>query len=719
MTVDEVVATLTGDLSRFGELAERVEGLVYTQLSRFHPGVGGWLILPWTNGFYLFSENGEGQRRGREVVQAFLGPSVALVQTVDQEYLDKNLPAAWQATGLVKAAFLRRVTHRHDEAREMLARLEDLVASVGGRSAVALELKPSHSDLLRDFRLALIGLDVESARAILEQILLTGHVSAENARHLKIEYFAAFGRWAEMRAMPHVGALLKARRPRAISETLLRMVWWSELAAPEHGGPQRAFREKGVLETYGALLRSVRGPSTPEGRSVVFLAAVAEGNENWQREVLECAGSSEERAALEALAANERTPTPPEPTVPEPSDTPPADPVGEAFRAGRFAEVIRAFASKPDRVYAELALEAVLDSGEMEHGLETLRLVQDLVAQGQLELSRRGRRDFEELQQLLAGSCADWLEWATRLGGATRWADGAAVLRNEHDKWEPLAVIGAQSLADVCDALLEASGSPNADQLRTCLDILCSEAADLLARGQSNDFGQVVLALLCEQENFSEMVRSAYLDLVAAWLAAGPTVKEYSEVLDQTLAMWQRIASPNAVDWASNVLEAIVDAPCPDESKRASTAAQIIEGVRHHTNRLTLRQRVEVEGLALDFGLPSRVVDCPQEELDVWAALDGKLVGIYSLLARAESYLRERLSRLCAVVEVKGNNDKVATQPLRSLAEKADYLIVDTWHAAHQATGAIDAVRPRERQILPRHRGHSGFLRALEEALVS
>jgi hypothetical protein len=110
-------------------------------------------------------------------------------------------------------------------------------------------------------------------------------------------------------------------------------------------------------------------------------------------------------------------------------------------------------------------------------------------------------------------------------------------------------------------------------------------------------------------------------------------------------------------------------------------------------------------------------VDAPQDELDVWAKLDGKSVGIYSLLTRAEIYLKDRLSRLCSVGDVKGNSDHVATQALRSLAERSDYLVVDTWHAAHQATGAIDAVRPRDRQILPRQRGHSGFLRALEDAL--
>ena len=103
----------------------------------------------------------------------------------------------------------------------------------------------------------------------------------------------------------------------------------------------------------------------------------------------------------------------------------------------------------------------------------------------------------------------------------------------------------------------------------------------------------------------------------------------------------------------------------------------------------------------------------------MWSELDGKLVGIYSLLPHAASHLEQRLRQLCSVGEVRGNQDLVATPGLRSLAKRSDYLIVDTWHAAHQATGAIDAVRPRERQILPTQRGTSGFLLALEGSLSS
>ncbi|WP_183097374.1 protein DpdD [Nocardioides pelophilus] len=699
---------------------DRIEGLVESQVSRFRTGASEWLVLPWTNGFYLFSEDSEGQRRGREVVVAFLGPGVVSVDTVTESRLNAELPPAWKSTGLVRASFLRRVDHRPNGAAEMLARLEDMVASVGGRQWTALEIKPTNSELLRDFRLALLRRDDDSARSLLDQIVLNGHVSAENLRYLRIEYFAAFGRWAEMRAMPYISALLQTRRPRAISETLLRMVWWTELSGPEHENPRIAFNERGVLGEFGPLVRSVRVPSTPEGRGVCFLAALADEDVEWQTSILERAEEPEERHRLKALASapeREATATPADLPGHAPVLVPVADPVAEAFREGRLADVVSTFITDPTARYAELALQAILDSGEVEHAPRVLAAVRDLGKRGALELTRHGRRDLAELEQFVDASCADWVEWAKRLAGDVRWADAAAVARNNAEAWPQLGTLDAQQLAAVCDALLEASGGTNADQLRACIDLLCRESARILAGGSSNDFCQVVLALLSEQDNFSEMVRSAYLDLFAAWLEVGPSAGEYEEVLDLTLKIWQRIASPNAVGWCINVLELVADSPCPVDSKRTGLAVLMIDGARLHSGRLSFRERVEVEVLAAGLGLPSQEIEAPKIERDVWSALDGKLVGIYSLLPRVETHLRARLAKLCSVGDVKENHDEVATQALKSLAERADYFIVDTWHAAHQATGAIDAVRPREKQILPRLKGHSGFLRALEEAL--
>ena len=99
----------------------------------------------------------------------------------------------------------------------MLARLEDMAATMRGRVGTVIEIQSSHSDMLRDLRLAMLAKDDASARRLLDDIRLTGQVSAENLRFLNIEYLAAFGRWTEMRTMPHIDALVKVRRPRVVT----------------------------------------------------------------------------------------------------------------------------------------------------------------------------------------------------------------------------------------------------------------------------------------------------------------------------------------------------------------------------------------------------------------------------------------------------------------------------------------------------------------------
>lgn len=710
MSLESALPSLVGEISRFGEFADRVEGLIESQTARYRPNSSDWLVLPWGNGFCLFSEDTEGQRRGRESVVAFLGPSVVSVETVSVKDLQATLPHDWKSFGLCFASFLRRKVPGNDGANQMLSRLEDMVATLRGRTWRPLELKPTHADLLRDFRLALLGRDDGSASRLLDELCLDGHLSAENLRYLRIEFFAAFSRWVDMRAMPHIEALLKTRRPQAISEVLMQMVWWTELAGTTHKRALDAFNDKAILQTFGQLLRSVRVPTSREGRLVGFLTALVDGDAGRQQAILDSASDAGELAQLQGLV-NEANAAP---------DTDLSgiakDPLAAAFEAGRFSYVVKRFIDDPLPVYADIAVQAVLEAGLTEHASLVSDLVRGFIADGSLTPGRRARRDLEELEHLASNACDGWSSWAKRISGATRWADGSSIARGQGPAWASIGQLGADQISTICEALIEASGGTNDDQLRASLDILCNEAALQVVHGIASDFSQTILLLLAEQDNFSEMVRIAYLNLFSAWLNAGPGRDEYRKVLDQTIDIWNAIESPNAIGWAAGVLEAAADATCPNKEARTAFAVHLINRVRQLYGRASLRGRIEIESLAEDLGLPSLHVDVPDEERHVWSVLDGKLLGVYSLLPRAAALLGGRLTRLTSV-QVKGNDDKVATPGLRALAERADYFIVDTWHAAHQATAAIDAVRSKDRQILPQQRGISGFLRSLEAAL--
>lgn len=710
MTIRLAIYELSGDLARFGGLADRVEGLTESQMSRYRPNTSDWLVLPWRDGFYLFSEDTEGQRRGRESVIAFLGPGVVSVESVPANRLHQDLPDSAKSAGLRCASMLHRMVPGRSGADEMLVRLEDMVATIAGRVWRRLDLKPTHADLLRDFRLALMAKDDASASQLLNDLRLNGHVSAENLRYLRIEYLGAFGRWDDLRGLPHISAILKSRRPQAISEILLKMVWWTELAGVSQNATLSTFNDRAVIQAFGPLLRGVRVPSTREGRVVGLLTAILDGDTDRQHEILGRAVDSDERAQLAELA-DVGAPSSRNGRV-ESSE----DPMAIAFEGGRFSEVVARFVAEPTAEKVDLAVQAVLESNITDDASRVLALVREFDVSGALNLGRRARRDLDELEQLVGNSCDGWLAWSRRLAADLRWAEGSSIARDARGGWKSIGDLAAADAMAVSDALIEAAGGTNGDQVRASLDLLCHEAAVLLSRGSVNDFCQTVLLLLAEQENFSEMVRLAYLGLLTAWLESGPNSSEYRSVIEQTTQIWVAIASPHAVSWAIGVLETVANSSCPDDAARTAFAVSTIDSARQLYGRASVRERVEIESLAAELQLPSMQVDIPDAERDVWSELDGKLLGLYSLLPRAATQLGNRLAILCSV-QIKANADKVATAGLRSLAERADFFIVDTWHAAHQATGAIDAVRPRSRQIMPVQRGVSGFVKALESAI--
>ena len=123
--------------------------------------------------------------------------------------------------------------------------------------------------------------------------------------------------------------------------------------------------------------------------------------------------------------------------------------------------------------------------------------------------------------------------------------------------------------------------------------------------------------------------------------------------------------------------------------------------------------------LAKESGTEIRLpLDFPEDEkTNLWQKLDGKTVGIYSLLENAGNRLAQRLKALCPNVKIEFNGDKAATEALNNLARGVDYLIVDTRHASHAATRAIDNWRARDKQLFPQGGGISSFIACLKEVL--
>lgn len=718
MNLQAAAEGLIGDYTVYGDMSDRIEALVAKQIEAFVPQRSNWLVLPWhyqadPAGFYLFSEDREGQRRGREVLTGFLGPGVARLLSVPDELLAGLFPSEWAETSLTKATFVQRAPQV--DRLDMLARLEDLVATVASRPAVIEEIYPNHVDLLRDVRLAMLSQDGVGAHRLFEQLVLTGQLSAENIRFLTIELYARFGRWQEMVDLPYIAVLAQARRPRVVTESMLQMIWATQVAT--HLGlasVASVFASQDVLGRYASILRSIEVPSTPQGRVLAYLTALADEDPDRQNAIRQAATDPDEAAALAALACT--TPA----VQPEPTPAPASEValVRAAFDSARYKQVVALFLTDPAPADADFAVQAILDLGGHERVSEVLHVVRGWVSDGTLEPGRRLANDIDDLAALVDEIARGWVDWAQRIGAAESWGDAAMTLRNQYTDWVSLRELTADQVSAIAEGVLDAIGSVNEQQLRASLDILCRVAAEVVKYPSCAPFTETVLEVLADQENMSAQVREAYVILLEAILESGPSTASYAEVLTNTSRLWDRIRARLHVDWALEILDAIAGASCPAQDRRDAFGVAVLSYLRS-LDRLDLRQRVEIESLAPEFGLVAIDLDhaTTVDDESVWSKLDGSVVGLYSLLSHAVPRFSERLRALCPSAEVVGNTDTTATGTLTALAQRADYMVVDTWHAAHQATGAIDNVRPRSRQILPQQRGVTGFLRALQGSL--
>lgn len=714
MTVLEALQRSLGDPERFGSLSERIEVLIESQALTWAEGMSSWLVAPLDrhpSGFYLLSEDREGQRRGREVLQAFLGPSSADIQTMPLAANGGDVDRLLDAAGLIHLSYVRRTATTQED---FLERLEDAVATVKGKDARLRPVRRSHVDLLRDFRLALLQRDSRLAEQALTDLRLTGQLSAENLRFLTIKLLGRLERWRELRNLPYLTDLLRSRRPRAINEVLLEMLWRTEVAELcATGQPAQAvYAEADLGARYGTVLSAVDVPVTEAGRAVSVVAARALNDIERLQRLLLAADSDLERERLQRLSTLEASATPDPTTV--------QNDVQGLFDKGQYGAAVLAFLESPDPSVADLVVQATLDSEDSVHAPDVLTTIQAFITDNLVHPDRRLLRDLEDLTQLVDGSCTSWVEWCTRIGQNERWPDATQVLRTQHQQWDSMQLLTPAKVRQAADGVLSAWTGINQDQIVAGLDVLCRAAAEAALATPAAEFCDSILLVLAEQQNLSAPVREAYLVLLDQLLESGPTEARYRDTLQHAISLWRRISAPVAVDWGLGLVDILLNAPVPAADARVAVVTEVLNKVRDFQQRLNSRQNSELEALAEEIGLPVRQLPKPAEGVDlVWHRLNGTIVGVYSLLPRAAESLSKRLSRLCSPGAIEGNADTVATPALRALTTRADYLIVDTWHAAHAATSAIDAVRPRDQQILPKGRGITGFLQALEQSLLS
>jgi hypothetical protein len=705
--VSENLADLIVKLGRFGGDQGRVAGLVDGQLRRWSGALGDWVVLPigGATPFSIVAHDVEGERQAREIIRAFVGPGVATLT-------GPQAPASDAEERRLVALGVRRVLGLEvcpGQQQTFLQALESLTATLCSIDRVAEERPTDPVNLLRDLRLALAQGDGRTAQDRLDALRETGSLSRENLRFLHIELLARFERWPELVSLPYIAELEKVRRPRRVSELMLEAFWHTEVL--ESGRPPaEAFRLRELGVRHRALLGSVDVPRMPGALALCYLGALEDGDESRVARLLASLAVSD-RDYLESLAWSTTT-------APETLE----DPVQEARRLldrHQFAAVVDLFLERRMRELADPAVEAILELDDPRGVGQVLEVLRGLLLGG-FKPSRRLSRDLGELESIVSDACDSWIEWIERIAGDARWGEAAAVARQNEKDWLPLP-LSETLVRAASDLLVGSADGINGDQVRASLDLLCALASRSASEPSNAAFLDAVLLILSVQENIGGPVRNAFNDLVWSCLESAPTRAGYEGLISAAEIVWQRVSSPLSVDWILELLDALTSHPTTSRDSVTQFAAMVRTRCAPFVSRLSPRQASSMRSLLEECGLPGWP-DMPvgdSEDVGIWSTLDAADVGLYSLVASAGAKLRVQLDRLCRVRSLTHRKDTVASAALRSLAQNADYLVVDTWHAAHAATACIDQVRPRSRQILPRRGGTPALVAAIEDALLA
>jgi hypothetical protein len=709
-----------GDPERFGPYRERVEALLSAQHGMWKDEPGAWVVVPLDRepaSFALVAADNEGERRGREVVSAFVGPAIGHLDAGRLSLITKaHADVVLSDHEIKNVVALNREPGTSPTA--LLDPLERLVTVRSGQPPTRRGAPPALPFLLRDYWLALQQRDAEASDRILAQIEATSSLSADNLRFLHVDRLASLGRWQELADLPTFADMARSRRPRRISEELMEALWIARIEA-ESGvtSAQQALRrysEAHLASDFQSLLRSVDVPRPFRARRLAAASAVIDGNDERLERII-AASSPIEASFIRELKYWHQQGS----AVAPRHYTPPAPNLGELFQIGDWEGVVAGAEERPhDLQAAEVAVRAAFETADPTLSRRVVAIL-DQLPENELSRSPGFRQMLAAVRSAGRNDCTSWTDWFQRVGMSDGWSQASEVVRDKSEDWS----IDEFSFRDIAqssaEALVAGSVNANADEVRSCLDLLCTLAQRLTLAANGDPLIQAIVLIVSDQPNPSRQVREELRTLIELLLDAGPEASHYAEYVDVLREVWTKVQSRAAFDWALDIADLLAAAPCPNPSARREFIQILISWAHRHTQQLDRRQVIVANAVADEVDLASGLV--PTEaaigQEDIWARLADARIGLYSLLPRVGTRLQERLAQLVPSTRVEQNSDTVATSALRSLAAHSDYMIVDTRHATHSATSAIDSVRPRNRQVFPRGGGVMSYLLALQEQL--
>ena len=656
-----------------------------------------------------------------------------------------------------------RVSQKHKSTAR--ARLE-LYAKLVDEAPQRMEALPRPAGrILADFEEALRRGDDTVASECIAELERNGHLDARNLLYLRIRRNEGREYWQEILDSAQRYNLISAsRRPRRVSQAILRAVYATSLASYESNGDAAGalgqFRNV-VYPDYAPLLGTRTAYQCWEADAFFLMHAVSEAETSddvrgaltgidedahhrpWLTALIETLPSSEqevgtvtaEDAILSAEDANH--------VVCEVESTSPSDPLlaaREAFFAGALDEAWDLVGHlDPSAASAQLVIACACDVGTLaaaQHALETFAR---LPSSAREALAQRNSvaNNLELLRKLIAPLSAatadkglqphipqNWTEWIEAISANQHWKEAAAVAEQGSLDWDPAEFQKIELVTRFTKALSDLASPGHARILESLPYLLRSiSRCDTHPRHLSDALETLTLIHLCDDAP-GRLFFGTLADLCNLILSVGVTPHGYTDLLTECISAITNNAGAADFDGLIELLDVLVTYSAPDTPLRAAVASTIAELFIRFCSKAAPIQLVLLRQLLQDAAcevpsalIPDEDAEVAQEEANLLGPLTGKTIALYSL---RETVLQRIASLLRGTVEdvtVTTFHDKTGgSAELRSAARHADVFVIAIAAAKHAATNFIERERGSQAVTLkPDGQGSASMLRSLHE----
>jgi hypothetical protein len=625
--------------------------------------------------------------------------------------------------------------HQRSRVRESLGLMLDVLKQrVDTDSAI---LRTSEG-LLREFSLALINGNQVAARELLDTIRQTGRFGADNLGFLRIEYQAAFGMWRDMRFGSDWPLLVRGRRPRRITVSMIEALWRVDFERFKNDldvdKALEVMAEK-ILPDCSALFRHHRLPMNEVGSVTMLLAAACNpvGRRGQAALVLERVPKD---SPLRGFAEKvfEKFPAGDAGGVVQKLE--PLDDVRRCLQSDDYEgawELLQECPASVDR--CRLMLQCCYEFRSREAASVVCQAVLSLSEAERVELLKRRVTvdQWEEAEALstVEPAISSWEHWFDHLatGAAFRASSEVAETCNLADYRMQLARV-----ANLGKRIEEVASTDANSLLRAAVPDIVEFF--ILPTGPEAEFLPVYAGLL-NAIAFSDQVSSQDWEtvetLASAILGVGLSPMQYTDMVETLTLFWDGRNELVRIDWALDQLDALITGPNLGQKALLGFYEKVRNACTKYARRMDPGQR-RYFGLLCDdlqrseefAGIPWRVGDekgasvGETEEERVSAMLENRSVGIYSLTESAAKRAGKLIQAMNASVKIRLSHDHVGTEQLRVVARDSDFLVVVTQSAKHAATDFIKQERAEGGRdlIYPEGRGAASIVNALKKRVL-